>query len=171
MKAVRFRMDRMMIWVAIIAANLAVLRALYSTRNIPVLIGGTIVWLTLQWATFRAIRTSGRSRAFWLGFLGGGVVGSLMLAGGMAFPVSLLGRALVPYWEISFEIIERSEPWFDRTIGPVASELVAVLLLGLAAILPVVVAAGAGGAASRLLSGRRNPRSGAGIAHPCPSPR
>lgn len=156
----------MMIWVAIIAANLAVLKALYSTRDAPVLIGGAILWLTLQWATFRAIRTSGRSRAFWLGFLGGGVAGSLWVACGMALPDSLLRR----YMMFAFDLTERMEPWVDAKIGP-ASELVAVLLLGLAAILPVVVAAGAGGAASRLLSGRRDPRSGAGIVHPCPSPR
>ncbi len=60
---VRFRISRLMIVVAVVAINLALLRALFLTRRVDFLFGGEVIGIVLQVGVSRALRRRGRARA------------------------------------------------------------------------------------------------------------
>jgi hypothetical protein len=76
---VRFRLHTLMIWVGVVAVNLAVLNALAASRRPNIIGGGLMTWLTLQVGAGQALRRRHGDRAFWLGFVGGGAVVTLSL--------------------------------------------------------------------------------------------
>ncbi len=80
MPAIRFPIQRLMIWVSVAAINLAVFRALFSTRKIILLAVGMLVFLLFQVGFFRAIRNRKGARPYWLGFTAcGGMIAMLSL--------------------------------------------------------------------------------------------
>jgi hypothetical protein len=91
MKYPRFKIASLMMVVAFVALNSAIVRLLFATRRMDVLVGGILLSLLLQWAILRAYRQSGRKRAFWAGFLGGGLAATLAAALATAYPRSAIG--------------------------------------------------------------------------------
>src|SRR5947209_18664618 len=71
MRLPRFSIGRLMIVVGLIALNLSAVRAFVSIEP-WLLIGVAPAGLALQLAAFRLIRSRGRARAFWAGFLAAG---------------------------------------------------------------------------------------------------
>jgi hypothetical protein len=79
MKHPRFSIGRLMSVVGIVALNLWAGRVLFSIEP-WMLPGAAPAGLTLEFAVYRLIRSRGRARAFWAGFLAAGLlaVGSLI---------------------------------------------------------------------------------------------
>src|SRR5690242_12651080 len=60
MKLIRFRINRLMIVVAVVAANLGVMRALFASRRVDILCSGAVLWSVLQVGVARIVRRRGR---------------------------------------------------------------------------------------------------------------
>ncbi len=160
MRAIRFRLDRLMIWVAVAAVNLAAFRVLFATRNIAYLAGGMIAWIMIQAAIFRAIRNRRGKRPYWLGFAAGGSVATLSMASISYHPGAMDGSIWMLYNGALQILLERAEPWIARLFGTGGTDEVAFLLLDLAAsFLPLWLAAVAGGHLFRMLFTRRDPQA------------
>jgi hypothetical protein len=97
MAPIRFRIHRLMFWVAFVAVNLAVFRSLFSTRSIDLLGAGLMTSILLQVAAFRAFRNQGRGRSYWLGFVGGGAVAALTYLEARSYPYSVWGSVWRTY--------------------------------------------------------------------------
>lgn len=93
MKPPRLSLVGLMALVVLLAANLAAARFLYA-HNSEMLIGVALVGVALQYALFRALRDD-RRRAFWAGFLAGGLVAMAGFVWAMTFP-EVLGLSFEP---------------------------------------------------------------------------
>lgn len=153
MKAIRFRISRLMIVVAVVAINLAALRILFMSRRVDVLFGGGLLWATLEIGVFRAIRDRNQSRSFWLGFLGFGSIATLSFLAAVLLPQSVVGsiwRGYLVQADGLFEpVIEASS---RRNGHPAVHEILFVVALTMEWLLPLVLAAVAGGFLTRRLS-------------------
>lgn len=88
MRVTRFSVSRLMVLVGIIALNLAAARGLAASSE-DLMVGVIPTVLVLQVALFCLIRTRGRRRAFWVGFLMAGLLAVLSLVGANQFSGSL----------------------------------------------------------------------------------
>lgn len=93
MKPPRLTLVGSMGLVVLLAANLAAARVLYA-HNSEMLVGVAFGAIILQYALFRLIRND-RRRAFWAGFLAGGLVAIAGFAWAMTFP-EVMGISLDP---------------------------------------------------------------------------
>ena len=150
MRPIHFRIHKLMIVVALIAINLAVLRALFASRRVDVLIGGALLWATLQVGIFRAIGNRNRSRPFWLGFMGFGSIATLSFLAVVYLPQSVAGSVwngyLVRVEGLVGPIFEASAL---RNGHPLIHELLFVAVLAMEWVVPLVLAALAGGFLAR----------------------
>ena len=90
----RMTIARGMALIALLAVNAALLRAYVVQEMFD---GGILIFVVLQWAAWRASRTAGRRRRFWVGFLAAGVAATLALFSTEFTPESPLSRALLRY--------------------------------------------------------------------------
>ena len=158
MRLIRFRLDRLMIWVAVAAINLAAFRVLFATRNLVYLAGGMTAWTLIQVGIFRAVRNRRGKRPYWLGFAAGGSVATLSIFSTAFLWGTIEGSIWVPYFALVQGLLERSEPWLVRLCGNGGAGEIAVLVLCVGAwILPIWLTALAGGRLCRLLFARSNP--------------
>ncbi len=88
MRLPRISIGRLMIVVGLIALNLSAARALLAIEA-WLLVGVAPAGLALQFAAFRLIRSRGRARMFWAGFLAAGVLAAWSLVGAMLFRTSV----------------------------------------------------------------------------------
>ena len=104
MTSFQFRLDKMMFWMAVVAANIAVPRALFMLINRwdGYLFGLPILWIILEIAAFRAFRTLGRAKSFWAGFV---ICGSLTI-------IVLLYGGITPYF-----LVKAFQRACDRLLG------------------------------------------------------
>ncbi len=70
MAVVRVSIFRMMVWVAVVGANLGVWRAL---GNAELVLLNALILVALQLGCYRAVRSRGDGRWFWIGFVAFGV--------------------------------------------------------------------------------------------------
>ena len=158
MRPIRFRLDKLMIWVAVIAINLATLRFLFATRSLVVLAGGMMAWIMIQVGIFQALRNRRGKRPYWLGFASGGSIAVLSIVSTNYLPSSDEGSIWGTYFVAVEVLFERAEPWLARLLGNGAIEEIAgVFLYSVAWFLPLWLAALAGGHLCRLLFLRRDP--------------
>ncbi len=156
MKQGRFPIRTLMTWVAIVAVNLAVLRALYSSRSFDLLVGGLAFATVLQAYGAIALRRRGRVRAYWLGVVAGGAIGLLSLIAAWSFPSSFLWVA----WK-SYLVAADGLLFTDRTVDIVIG-IIGTRWLGLADVValtaiefvPLVLVACVGGLSARLIHKR-----------------
>src|SRR5205085_1443495 len=134
--------------------------------------------LMLQWAAFRLVRGRGPARAFWAGFLAGGLLAAWSLVGAMLFRTSVnvginrmtgaVHRIVTPGWraaDYSWVAWEGYVEFVVRCLGPLPSTVgIADRGEALGAVVGVVVAlvpqlglALAVGLLARLLAGARWP--------------
>jgi len=124
MTPIRFGTNKVMIGVALIAVNMAVVRSLlllgyhYSITAILLLI-----WVMLECALIRACNSQGRRRTFWFGFAGSGACVTLSILNARALP----NTALFRFWAGYFFLFE----------GPAASRLSGKIFLLTANSLPL----------------------------------
>ena len=148
----RFPLRTLMIGVAVVALNLAVLRALYSTRRLNLLVGGLVFWTALQVCGAIALRRRGRARAYWLGLVVGGAIGSLLLIAARSLPGSFLWAAWRSYLVAADRLLfnDRTVDIIIGIIGTRWLELADVLAFTAIEFFPLVLAAWAGGLSARL---------------------
>lgn len=132
-----------MIWIGVIAANLAVIRLLYATRNVVILGGGLLLWIVSQVAIRRIVQR--RNQPFWIAFLGCGAVALFTVVAAGRYPQSPIGRAWGAYGLLVETAVVSSGSGLLRIWKPVAVELAAITLIALAGTLPILFAACAGG--------------------------
>lgn len=141
MKTQRFSVARLMGLVALVAVNVAVLRLLYSSRHVELLVGGSFLWLLLQWNLLRIVRSRGAARRSWIGFLAGmGVAASSQLLA-QRFPASPVGTLWLGYFQAAEPLALRAYPVAARLCGPVVAELALLGLVILLGLLPIICAA------------------------------
>jgi hypothetical protein len=75
----------LMVLVGVAAVNLAAARAIYA-HNLDVLIGVCLSGLTLQYGMCRLLRSRGRARAFWAGFVAAGLLATSSYAWATGYP-------------------------------------------------------------------------------------
>ncbi|MDB5349920.1 MAG: hypothetical protein JWN86_1167 [Planctomycetota bacterium] len=150
MKPIQFRINRLMIAVALVAANLAALRVLFQSRRIDVLFGGALLWVLLEIGVLRAIRDRRGSRSFWLGFVGFGTIATLSYLAAVYFPQSVVGMMWRGYLFRAEVMIARAfESSYKRYgIGALHEEIFAVADI-LVWVLPIVPTAIAGATLTR----------------------
>ncbi len=158
MTPIRFRTDKVMISVALVAVNVAVFRSLFMTRRVDSLAGGSLLWIVMQVAAYRAFRTCGRSKAFWAGFT---VFGSLM-----ALPRLLIGffpdASPMVFCRWYYGFVEPLSGWMEsvldfRRFGGWPPVILFCLLHGVLYCLPSMLAALSGGLIARLIYRDPNP--------------
>jgi hypothetical protein len=88
MKSVRFSVAKLMVAIGIIALDLAAGRFLLDYDAV-LLVGVLPAGLALQLGLFRLIRSRGRLRAFWAGFVIAGALAALSFAWGIIFAGSI----------------------------------------------------------------------------------
>jgi hypothetical protein len=165
MKPPHFRINRVMIWVAVTALNLAVLRALFASRRVDILGGGAMIWIMLQIGVFRAIRYRGQGRSYWLGFLGGGTVAMLSYLLASSFKQSFLWMFWKGYLGVVVGLVERVEAKLIQDFGYNAMvEVFIALLYPVAWFIPILLAALVTGLLTRLVvdGSRRTPKLAGG---------
>jgi len=146
----RFRIRRLMVVIALIAVNLAVLRALFVTRRVDLLIGGSIVWVAFEVGVLRALRRPGRQRRFWLGYLGFGALATLSFLVAVWFPESWPASVWKGYLLRSNDLLEQLIMGSAQRYGySLAHELLFVVGFALQWVLPLVLVAVAGGVLTR----------------------
>ena len=159
MSRAQHRIHRLMVVVAIVAMNLAVLRALFSTHQVPIILGGLALWLGFQIVTFRAVRSPGRSRTAWAGYTAAGVVMTMIYVTSYYAPHSLVGRACRSCsLLIAPPIMRLIEISMRRFGNSIVHELFVVLLLAAVWLMPFAVALVCGGYIARALVGFRERR-------------
>ena len=146
MRPIRFRINRLMIIIAVIAFNLGVFRILVLTRHIDIVLGGGFVWAMLAIGTYRAIRNHNQRRPFWLGFVGFGAIATSSLVAATYFPQPVAGLAWEGYL-IQFDgVIQRIVgALFLTNKYQLAHELFVLAMSVLVWILPIVFVAVLGG--------------------------
>ena len=158
MKRPAFRLDRALVVVALIAVNLAVFRSLFTTRRIDLLFCGSTTWIILEVATYRAFRSRGKPRAFWLGFAGLGSLATITRFAGQYDPTRLIIRCWRG-WD-DFMVFRVFEPWYLRLgpsvtswwLGPILEILMELsIMMG-----PILFAALVGGLMARQISSWRS---------------
>lgn len=156
MKQGRFPIRTLMTRVAFVAVNLAVLRALYSTRRIDLLVGGFAFWTALQVCGSMALRRRGRARAYWVGVVAGGVIGALTLIVAASLPGSFLGAAWKSYVVAADGLLfnDRTVDLIIEIIGTGWLDLADALALTGIVFFPLVLAAWVGGLSARLIHKR-----------------
>lgn len=161
MRTIRFSIKGLMSLVGVIALNFALLLPLVSLGP-PAVIGVGAPWIILQVAFFRFIRSRGRARTFWAGFLALGLVATALFywattharnvgigrdATGKfvrtVFPGSPLWDALAAYTAFVGERLQLRTLFSDFQ-GPYG-ELIGVLTTALVWFLPQFLFALAGG--------------------------
>jgi hypothetical protein len=132
-----------MVWVAVVAVNLAVFRALYTTRRIDILVGGGVFWVALQVGAILVIRGCVRSRSFWQGFVGGGTIASFFFIAAFSFPKSAAGESWKAYLVVADRLLlnDKTQRMLARVFGNVWGELAEVLTFTAIEFLPLVLAA------------------------------
>jgi hypothetical protein len=92
MRPPRVSIVRLMAVVGVVAVNLAVFRPLFDFGP-EALIGVGLAWILLQVALFRLIRSRGRARTFWVGYLAFGAVATSLFFWAVAHPRNIgIGR-------------------------------------------------------------------------------
>jgi hypothetical protein len=148
----RISIAKVMALVAIIAVNIAAVRALHA-YNEEWAEGVVLTGLAVQYATLRAIRGRGSARAFWLGFIAAGAVMMMSFIGGDPDGVSMLFRLWTGYGKYANRWLNRlTHVWdyYNRT----RSEPVLVLTLAVVWSGPQLVIAVFGGLVGWFVSQR-----------------
>jgi hypothetical protein len=160
MKRLRFRIRNLMIWVAVAALNLGVTRALLASRHLDLLLGGTMTSFMLQIGVCRFLRSGGRRRSYWLGFVGGGSIATISVVAALFFKRSVLWGIWSGYSYAVGGLLERLQLMYIRAFGYDAIlELGLVIVRALALLLPLLVAACAAGSLAFRIGETRRPMS------------
>jgi hypothetical protein len=143
-----------MAWVAAVAVNLAVLRALYTMRRLDILVGGVAFWVALQVGAILVIRGRVRSRSFWQGFVGAGTIASFFLILAFSFPKSAAWELWKAYLVIADRLLlnDKAQSILARVFGNVWGELAEVLIFTAIEFLPLVLVALAGAMCAHRIS-------------------
>lgn len=149
----RFRIGQMMIVVGVLAADLGAIRAMVLGRRVELLIGGDVLLLASNLGVVFAVLRSGRARGFWIGSLWGGGIAAGSYLAGRSSPGSALGESWDRYQlraeHLWWPLVESA----SRASGSAPVELLYVSMLTLTWILPIAVAALAGGILLRSVRG------------------
>jgi hypothetical protein len=145
-----------MIWIAVIALNLAVFQGLFANGRIDALVGGAAVWVVLQVAAAKSLRNRGDPRYYWLGFVAAGTLTSLTLITARVFPGSILGKVWTAYTGMveSLFFTESAQVRVFRLFGNLAGEIAIDLAFTAVEFTPLVLAAWAGGFLTRRIASR-----------------
>ncbi len=103
----RLSLATLMVVVAVVAIDIAGVRAFHASRSIVpspawegLLLGVPLFGLGLQFGLFRLVRSRGRGRSFWAGFIVSGLVATFIFIGTFAlFPDSM---AMFPFYWVAY---------------------------------------------------------------------
>ncbi len=152
MKAPRFSIFTLMAIVSVVALNLAAARLLIDYDD-ELLVGVALPTLVVQVGAFLLIRSRGRARAFWGGFVGLGVVAAISCYYGLfVAEESSVGAA----WSACLDLIEGAVVRSGFTLRPDTTGTYFGLLqsveLALIVFLPQLAVALSGGLVASLLA-------------------
>jgi len=174
-KLPRLSIAKLMVVVGVVALNIAAARLLFDD-NSEMLIGVALSGLILQVGLFQLMRSRGRGRGFWAGFIACGLMAMTTLVWAMLFPevlgitatmtlVRMPGSSMYTVWYgyanfVSEHII--APVLYDPRINPgiyLDSLLGGALIVGIRAVvwfLPQLLIAVVGGLLASLIGGRRS---------------
>lgn len=135
---IRLTILRLMAAIALFGMNAGLGRAFLVQE---MFFGAIPIFFALQFGVWRASRTQGRIRRFWMGFVGTGLASVLMLFAVDIFPDSVVGRLVQTYTNAAFNF---SQQYLPTALDDLVMEQQAVFLV-IIYFLPELLAALFGG--------------------------
>lgn len=161
MKPPQLSIAKAMAVVAVIAINIAALRTLYSYDE-ELAQGVALTGFALQFGVFQSIRSRGRGRAFWIGFVASCSATMMTFLWGVAFhksPMSLWWITYTKYANKYLNLLTHVWDFYNRTrIHPVL-----IITLALVWTVPQLILALFGGLIARSIFHR--PGGSCGVRH------
>jgi hypothetical protein len=149
----RLSMAKLMAIVAIIALNIAAVRALIFSR-MELAIGLMPFGIVLQFGLLKAIRNRGRSRFFWTGFSILGTAAAASFIGAAIFDKSWLGIGWSSYAFSANAFLRSYAPGLGLSMFS-PNKWIIIATLAIICFVPQLVAASIGGLSGVLIANRR----------------
>jgi hypothetical protein len=188
MKLPQLSLARMMVFIGIVAANIAAIRGVILAHEEETLFGILLAAITLQVALFRLVRARGPARAFWVGYIAVCLLTMMNFVRAMMHPevvvltpartlVRIPGSAPHAVWHGYFDYLSgflvKSLPFLSRALvggydGTLSNDLLIAGLRCAIWFLPQLFFALLGGLLARAIAGRRrtNEEPGRHLAEP-----